>query len=83
MSEPKEGKEVLKPLPGSCTKTEMLEWLQKSDTPDDAELTIGYQEGKFILWWRWSYLAGAFGDDFVYFGKAESDCLKREMKYDE
>lgn len=65
------------------TKAQLKEWLEKSDTPDDAELTIGYQEGHFVLWWRWSYLAGAFGDDMVVFDKADSDCLKREMEHDD
>ena len=69
-----------KPLPGwSCTKKQMLEWLQKTDTPDDAELTLGYDEGCFKLWWRWSYLAGAFGDDFVTFTKTESDVTLSEV----
>ena len=70
-------------MQGYCTKKEMLEWLKNCDTPDEAELTLTYNEGQFVLYWRWSYMSGAFGDDFVKFSKAESDCVKREMKYDE
>ena len=65
-------KRPLPPLQCSCTKAEMLKWLQESDTPDDAELTIGYYDGCFKLWWRWSFQ----------FDKAESDMLKREIDED-
>ena len=80
MSGKNSNKGPLPPLMCSCTKAEMLKWLQESDIPDDAELTIGHYDGCFKLWWRWSFLAGAFGDDFVQFDKAESDMLKREIE---
>lgn len=53
--------------------------MEKSDTPDNAELAIDYRDGKFVVWLRWSYMAGAFGDDMVVFDKVDSDELKKEI----
>lgn len=73
---------VLNTEPG-ITKAQLKEWLEKSDTPDNAELSIDYREGNFVLWWRWSYSAGAFGDDMVIFDKVDSDELKKEIRREE
>ena len=65
------------------TKAQLKEWLEKSDTPDDAELDITYSDdGQIVLYWRWSFLAGAYGDEMVVFSKAESNCFKREIEYE-
>lgn len=69
-------------MEGYCTKKEMLEWLQRCDTPDNAELDLTYMNGQFVLYWRWSYSSGAFGDDFVKFTKPESDLVLREIEHD-
>lgn len=66
------------------TKQEMIEWLKSSDTPDNAELYIGHDEDtdEICLYFGWSFMSGAFGDDFVRFSKAESDMLLKEISDD-
>lgn len=64
------------------TKKDLMEWLSKSDIPDDAELRLRYddEELKFVISFGWSYLAGAFQDDVVEFSKVESEwILKNEL----
>lgn len=64
------------------TKKDLIEWLSKSDIPDDAELRLRYddEELKFVVSFGWSYLAGAFQDDVVEFSKVESEwILKNEL----
>ena len=65
------------------TKKDLIEWLSRSDIPDDAELRLRYDDEalKFIVSFGWSYLAGAFDDDIVEFSKVESDwILKNELR---
>ena len=63
----------------NVTKSQLQEWLNSCDIPDDAELTLSYENGQFSLWWRWSFLAGAFGDDMVIFSKADSDSVIKNI----
>lgn len=75
--------EALKITGDKCvTKKDLIEWLIKSDIPDDAELRLRYDDEKlkFVVSFGWSYLSGAFQDDVVEFSKAESDwILKHEL----
>lgn len=65
-----------------ATKKDLIEWLSKSDIPDDAELRLRYDDEKlkFVLSLGWSHSVGAFEDDVVEFSKAESEwILKHEL----
>ena len=72
----------LQPLTTSeiLTKADLIKWLQESDIPDEAELTLKLDEptGNLVLWFYWSFMAGAFGDDCVVFN-LESKSLTKEI----
>ncbi len=49
------------------SKKQLIEYLQKADIPDDAELTLQFDDGEFYLYFYWSEGAGAFGHRAVNF----------------
>ena len=64
----------------TLTKGDLARWLRESDIPDEAELTLKLDEstGNLGLWFYWSFMAGAFGDDCVVFD-LESKSLAKEI----
>lgn len=61
------------------SKKDLIENLQKSDIPDDAECTLQFdEENGFYLYFYWSEDAGAFGHTAVTFD-IEKDGLLHDI----
>ena len=58
------------------SKKDLIEYLQKADIPDDAELTLQFDDGVFYLYFYWSESAGAFGHSAVNFDIEAPDLVK-------
>ena len=63
------------------TKKDLVDWLKVSDSPDDSELWLWYddEEGRFKVSLKWEFLAGAYMDDMIKFSKAESDFVLKDI----
>ena len=58
------------------SKKDLIEYLQNSDIPDDAECTLSFdEENGFYLHFYWSEDAGAFGQTAVTFDIEKDDLL--------
>ena len=65
----------MKPLQNylSVTKKQLIEYLQsRTDIPDEAFLSLCFDDKKFRLMLNWSYSVGAFADEIVEFSELES-----------
>lgn len=58
------------------SKKDLIDYLQRSDIPDDAECTLEFDDDGFYLHFYWSEDAGAFGQTAVTFDIEKDDLLR-------
>ena len=66
---------------GPLSKDQLIEYLQKANIPGDAECTLQFDEGKFYLYFYWSYGPGAYGHTAVNFDIESKELVEDAWSY--